>query len=287
LTQQKSKKRKFVADGVFYAELNEFLTRELAEEGYAGVDVRITPQRTEVIVRATQTRNVLGENGQRIRELRALIMKRFEFPPESLEIFAEKVPNRGLCAIAQAESLRYKLTGGLAVRRACYGVLRFIMEAGAKGCQVIISGKLRGQRAKAMKFKDGYMITSGDATNYYIDEAVRHCLLRQGVLGIKVTIMLSHDPHGKEGPKKNLPDIITVHEPKPVKEEPEMEPQGYGGYGGGGGGGGGYGGGRGGPPRGYQQGPPPADMGPPQGAGGYDNQQQTPGGFGGQDQRGY
>ena len=45
----------------------------------------------------------------------------------------------------QAESLRYKLIGGLAVRRACYGVLRFIMESGAKGCEVVVSGKLRGQ----------------------------------------------------------------------------------------------------------------------------------------------
>ena len=43
-----------------------------------------------------------------------------------------QVATRGLCAIAQAESLRYKLIGGLAVRRACYGVLRFIMESGAK-----------------------------------------------------------------------------------------------------------------------------------------------------------
>jgi hypothetical protein len=32
-------------------------------------------------------------------------------------LYAEKVNNRGLCAIAQAESLRYKLLGGLAVRR--------------------------------------------------------------------------------------------------------------------------------------------------------------------------
>ena len=59
--------------------------------------------------------------------------------------YAEKVATRALCAIAQAESLRYKLIGGLAVRRACYGVLRFIMESGAKGCEVVVSGKLRGQ----------------------------------------------------------------------------------------------------------------------------------------------
>ena len=51
-----STKRKFVADGVFYAELNELLTRELAEDGYAGVEVRTTPHRTEIIIRATRTR---------------------------------------------------------------------------------------------------------------------------------------------------------------------------------------------------------------------------------------
>lgn len=54
--------------------------------------------------------------------------------------------------MAQCESLRYKLLNGLAVRRACYGVLRFIMESGAKGCEVVVSGKLRAARAKSMKF---------------------------------------------------------------------------------------------------------------------------------------
>ena len=54
-TNTMSKKRKFVADGVFYAELNELLTRELAEDGYSGVEVRKTPMRTEIIIRATRT----------------------------------------------------------------------------------------------------------------------------------------------------------------------------------------------------------------------------------------
>merc|ERR1711915_173808 len=130
------------------------------------------------------------------------------------ELYAEKVATRGLCAIAQAESLRYKLIGGLAVRRACYGVLRFIMESGAKGCEVVVSGKLRGQRAKAMKFVDGLMIHSGNPAEEYVDTAVRHVLLRQGVLGIKVKIMLPHDPSGKNGPKTPLPDHVSIVEPK-------------------------------------------------------------------------
>ena len=46
-----------------------------------------------------------------------MVQKRFKYPEGSVELYAEKVANRGLSAIAQAESLRYKLLGGLAVRR--------------------------------------------------------------------------------------------------------------------------------------------------------------------------
>lgn len=97
--------------------MNEFLTRELAEDGYSGVEVRVTPNRTEIIIMATRTQSVLGDKGKRIRELTSVVQKRFNFRENSVELYAEKVAARGLCAIAQAESLRYKLIGGLAVRR--------------------------------------------------------------------------------------------------------------------------------------------------------------------------
>ena len=59
----------------------------------------------------------MGEKGRRIRELTSVVQKRFGFQEGTVELYAEKVATRGLCAIAQAESLRYKLIGGLAVRR--------------------------------------------------------------------------------------------------------------------------------------------------------------------------
>uniref|UniRef100_A0A0N5AE15 40S ribosomal protein S3 n=1 Tax=Syphacia muris TaxID=451379 RepID=A0A0N5AE15_9BILA len=211
--QQITKKRKAVQDGVFKAELNNFLMKELAEDGYSGVEVRRTPARAEVIIMATRTQNVLGERGRRIRELTSVVQKRFGFSEGSVELYAEKVSNRGLCAVAQCELLRYRLVEGLAVRRACYGVLRMTMESGAQGCEVIVSGKLRGQRAKSMKFVDGLMIHSGQPVNDYIQQAVRHVQLRQGVLGIKVKIMLPHDPKGQMGPRFALPDQVHIQEP--------------------------------------------------------------------------
>lgn len=63
-----------------------------------------------------------GEKGRRIRELTSVVQKRFKFQEGSVELYAEKVNNRGLCAIAQAESLRYKLLGGLAVRRSVFSL---------------------------------------------------------------------------------------------------------------------------------------------------------------------
>ena len=121
---------------------------------------------------------------------------------------------RSLCAQTQAEALKYRLLAGLPVRRAAYAVIRSALEAGAKGCEVIVSGKLRQQRANAMKFKEGYMIKTGNACKEFVDEAVRHVLVKQGMLGVKVRIMKPTDPEGRLGPKKALPDIIVVHEPK-------------------------------------------------------------------------
>ncbi len=39
-------------------------------------------------------------------------------------------------------------------------------------------------------------------------------MLRQGVLGIQVKIMLKHDPTGKTGPRLPLPDAVSIVEPK-------------------------------------------------------------------------
>ena len=105
-------------------QVNELLSRELSDAGYAGVEIRNAPMRTEIVIRASKPNDVLGDKGRRIRELSNVIQKRFKFADGAVELFAERVVNRGLSAQAQAESLKFKLVGGLAVRRAAYGVIK-------------------------------------------------------------------------------------------------------------------------------------------------------------------
>ena len=45
----------------------------------------------------------------------------------------------------------------------------------------------------------------------------------QGVLGIKVKIMLDWDPKGKQGPMTPLPDLVTIHPPKDEEENIEKK----------------------------------------------------------------
>lgn len=210
-------KKKFVADGVFQAELNEFLTRCLGMEGYAGIEVRATSMSTEIRVKATKTKEILEKSARKVRELKSLIEKRYNFNDvdNKVELAIKPLPyDKNLCAAAQAENLKYKLLGGTPVRLAANNILASVMKrGGAKGCEIIISGKVRGQRAKSQKYKQGYIVSTGQPKLEFVDESVRHVELRQGVLGVKVKIMPDTERVvGKY--RKVMPDFVKIHEPK-------------------------------------------------------------------------
>ena len=153
-------KRKFVADGVFHAELNEFLTRTLGEEGYAGIEVRATSVATEIRVRCAKAKDMLAKPNRKIKEIKSLLQKRFMYNDTDNKLDLSIKPlayERSLCAAAQAEALKYKLLAGTPVRNAANNVMGTVMRQGkAIGCEVRISGKVRGQRAKAQKYVMGY-----------------------------------------------------------------------------------------------------------------------------------
>ena len=220
-------KKKFVADGVFQAELHEFLARCLGRDGYAGLEVRATSMSTEIRVKATKTKEILELKARKIRELKSLIEKRYGFNDEDKKVELTVKPfavdhSRNLCAAAQCETIKYKLLSGTPVRMAANNILAAVMRRGmAKGCEIIISGKVRGQRAKAMKYKQGYLVSTGQPKKEFVDQAYRHVELRQGVLGVRVKIM--GDVEKLVGKTKIvMPDYVKIQEPK--REEEYSQP---------------------------------------------------------------
>jgi len=212
-----STKKKFVADGVFQAELNELLMKTLGMEGYGGVEVRATNMSTEIRVRAANCQDLLNKSTRKVKEIKSLIEKRYNFNDEDnkVELSIKPLPyDKNLSAAANVETLKYKLLNGLPVRNAANNIIGTVMRrGGATGCEVLVSGKVRGQRAKAQKYTAGYQVSTGQPKIDFIDIAVRHVELRQGILGLKVKIMQGTEI-GVGASKKVMPDFIKILEPK-------------------------------------------------------------------------
>src|SRR5207247_6501365 len=103
-----------------------------------------------------------------------------------------------------AEKLANALERGWHFRRAGHSTVRRIMEAGAKGCLVVIAGKLTGQRHRRAKFKAGHIKYCGEPRNTWMRKGFAVAKLKPGVIGVTVQIM---DPDAK------LPDEISIKTP--------------------------------------------------------------------------
>jgi len=211
-----NKKKKFVADGVFHAELHEFLSRALKEACYGGMEVRSSEAKCDITIKVLKKEH---SGDLKCNELESLIQKRFGFEEGHITIKFDSIKVKGLCASAQCEILKAKLLNNIATRTAALSIINSVTKLGkAVGCEVIVSGKMRVQRAKTMKYKSGYLISTGQPKNDLIDTAVRHVFFKQGIIGIKVKIMLPYDPAGKWGTSKPLPDSVKIEVPKDDNE---------------------------------------------------------------------
>jgi small subunit ribosomal protein S3 len=86
------------------------------------------------------------------------------------------------------------------------------MDAGALGVEIVISGKLRTERARFEKFRAGYFPRCGDAALKYMKKAEAHVQLKPGIIGVKVKIM---------PPDAQFPDKIQIVEELPPEEKAE------------------------------------------------------------------
>ena len=231
-------KRKFINDGVFRAEVNELLQKAFADFGFSGIEVNFSKGKTEVRVLVSKFNLLMSRelkdttNSIKVNELKGLIEQRFGFNSEKNQnhkftLHLKRTYHRGIEAQEQAEHLKKRLLMGTPARSAAMNVIRNMLNKGAKGCEVIISGKLRQQRAKSMKYKDGFMIHTGQPKKVFISSAVRHLELKQGIMGIKVKIMLPYNPEANKGKgfgiPEPIPDVITFKEPKNEEREERYE----------------------------------------------------------------
>ena len=193
--------RYFIKEGVKEMLIDEYLEKELRRAGYGGLDIKKTPLGTKVIIFAASPGYVIGRGGRRIRELTRILERQFGLENPQIEV--EEIKNPYLNAKVQAVRLAQALERGIHFRRAAYSAIRAIMRNGARGVEIRLSGKLTGERAKSVRFYQGYLAKVGNPAETLVSKGYAQALLKLGVIGVKVAIM---------PPDARLPDEIEVKE---------------------------------------------------------------------------
>ncbi len=201
---ERRKDRRIVIENVRRMLLKEYLMKETQRAGFGGLDIQRTPMGTRVTLIAERPGLVIGRKGAAIKSLTEAVEREFSFDNPQIEV--QEVGNPSLNAQIMAEKLANALERGWHFRRAGHSTVRRIMEAGAKGCLVVVAGKLTGQRHRRQKFKAGHIKYCGEPRNTWMRKGFAVAKLKPGVIGVTVGIM---DPDAK------LPDDIVVRPPTP------------------------------------------------------------------------
>ena len=202
----------FIVESVKKAEINEFLRNEFERAGYGGVSITKTPLGTHIVLYAMRPGLVIGRGGETIRELAKVLEEKFQLSDPQISVAEIEIPE--LNAYVVASRVTSALKRGVHYRRAGYWALNQIMEAGALGAEIIISGKLRSDRSRYEKFRAGYMPKSGDPPMKYTRKAELPVQLKPGILGVKVRIM---------PPEAKFPDRVQIVEESAEEEAEEAE----------------------------------------------------------------
>jgi small subunit ribosomal protein S3 len=202
----------FIEDSIKKREIEEFLQNEFERAGYGGVDISKTPLGTHLVIYTMRPGLVIGRGGETIRALARVLEEQFELPSPQISVAEIEVPE--LNAYVVASKIGSSLKRGIHYRRACFWAIKQAMEAGALGIEIIISGKLRTDRARYEKFNEGYLPKSGEPPRRYMRTAELHVHLKPGTLGVRVCLL---------PPDAVFPDQVQVYDiEEPVAPQPEV-----------------------------------------------------------------
>jgi small subunit ribosomal protein S3 len=206
--------KRFITESIKRTEIDEFLQKKLERAGYGGVNISKTPLGTHVVIYAMRPGIVIGRGGETIKDLATVLEEKFKVSNPQISVSEVEVPEFN--AFMVASRVASALQRGVHFRRAGFWALNQVMDAGALGAEIVISGKLRTERARFEKFRAGYFPRCGEPALKYTRKAEVHVQLKPGIIGVRVKIM---------PPDAQFPDKIQIVAELPPPEEKPEEPQ--------------------------------------------------------------
>ncbi len=209
--------RKFVAQKIKEFQIEEYITQNLKNVGHSHTKMMKTPLGEKIVIYASRPGLIVGRKGQNIKQLTKTLKKRFELENPQIEISEVENPNLDAKIVAEKITDAMEKFGLEKFKAIGHKIMADVMNAGALGIEIVVSGKVPSARAKSWRFYSGYLKKCGDVTIVNVRKANAQAQLKTGIIGIKIRIM---------PPDIKLPDDIKLVEQKEVKiEEVKEEPK--------------------------------------------------------------
>jgi small subunit ribosomal protein S3 len=204
--------RKFVAQNIRELEIKEYLYAELGKVGLSNVKLQKTPLGEKILVSASRPGLVVGKGGANIARLTRELKEKFSLENPQIEIEEVTDPRGNAAITAEVIANSLERYGPVRFKGIGHKAISTIMDSGAHGVEILISGKIPSARAKTWRFYQGYLKKCGDISIAGVDKSKQVAKLKSGVVGIQVNVMPI---------TTSLPDKITFKSEEQVKQEKE------------------------------------------------------------------
>jgi len=210
--------REFVAHKTKEYYIKKYVEEQLKNVGISQIRLKKIPLGEKIIIDTSRPSLVVGSKGANIRNLTKDLKKKFNLENPQIEI--NEIKNIYLDAAIVAEQIASSLErfGSARFKGVGHKTMENVMNAGAMGIEIILSGKIPGARAKSWRFYQGYLKKCGDIAVSGVKTVHKSALLKSGIIGIKVSIM---------PPNLILPDKIEILT-EPIQTVELVESEGHG-----------------------------------------------------------
>lgn len=166
--------------------LKDYLREAIKDAGFSHAEISKTPVGTRVALHVTRPGIVIGRKGSGIRALTEKLASDFGLKNPQISVVEIEKPE--LAPSVMCNRMASHLERGTAFRRATMWTLKQIMEGGAMGVQITISGKLRGDRSAFEKHTQGILPRAGHHAEIVVDEDIAHVQTAMGLIGVRIRI---------------------------------------------------------------------------------------------------
>jgi len=202
--------RKFVAEKFNEFQIREYISHTLKNAGHSTTKLIKTPLGEKIVIYASRPGLVVGRKGENIKKLTNTLKKKFHLENPQIEIAEVEDPLLDANIVAERIASTIERFGIQKFKAIGHKTMQDVMNAGALGIEIRLSGKIPSSRAKSWRFYVGYLKKCGDIAIEGVKRANASAQLKSGTIGIKVRIM---------PPDIKLPDDIELTE-NSLKEEP-------------------------------------------------------------------